>query len=196
MTTDQLFRLLILLSMGANFAISGYFRRKADQQGGQLDQSGNRVLIALRLIALTVLIPLIGFLINTTWMGWARFDAPLWMRWLGFVITMAMIPCIYWLFSTIGNNISPSHTTREDHQLITDGPYRYIRHPLYTFGFMAYIGVALMASMWWVLVGLVIACSAVAWRTPREEANLVVEFGEEYELYMRRTGRYLPRFGR
>lgn len=196
MTSDQLFRILILVTLGISIAISVCFRRQADKKGGQLDPSGNRVLLFLRLAALVVLVPLFGFLINTDWMGWARYRSPEWLRWLGFATATISIPGLYWLFSTIGMNISPTHATREDHQLITNGPYRFVRHPLYTVGFTLYLGVGLMASMWWLLAGLVILMVVLFWRTGREEENLVREFGEEYQTYMKRTGRYLPKLGR
>ncbi|MGI9518401.1 MAG: methyltransferase family protein [Pirellulaceae bacterium] len=196
MTSDQLFRILILVTLAANAAISIYFRRQADKQGGKLDPSGNRVLLFLRLGALVVLGPLIGFLINTDWMGWARYSSPDWLRWIGFALTTISIPCLYWLFSTIGKNISPTHATRESHQLITDGPYRFVRHPLYTVGFAIFLGIGLMATMWWLLVGLGILFVVIAWRTRREEENLLHEFGEKYRSYMNRTGRYLPKLFR
>lgn len=109
---------------------------------------------------------------------------------------MISIPGLVWLFSTIGENISPTHATRENHQLITDGPYRFVRHPLYTVGFTIFLGIGLMATMWWLQVGLVILSAVIAWRTGREEENLLHEFGEEYRTYMKRTGRYLPKLVR
>lgn len=193
MTLDQQFRILILVTLFANLAVSVYFRRKADRQGGDLDPSGNRVLFFLRLAALVFLVPLIGFLININWMGWARYDSPEWLRWIGFGLATISIPGLYWLFSTIGNNISPTHSTREDHQLVTDGPYRFVRHPLYPIGFTFFLGISLMATMWWLQVGLVILGAVIVWRTGKEEENLLREFGEQYQTYMKRTGRYLPK---
>jgi protein-S-isoprenylcysteine O-methyltransferase Ste14 len=40
---------------------------------------------------------------------------------------------------------------------------------------------------------LAIGLAILAWRTPREEAHLLAQFGDEYRNYMARTGRYLPR---
>ncbi len=182
--------------MVASFAISIYFRHQANKHGGQLDPSGNRVLLFLRLAALIVLVPLIGFLVDTDSMGWARYRSPLWLRWIGFAITTTSIPGLYWLFSTIGNNISPTHLTRDDHRLITDGPYRLIRHPLYMVGFAFYFGVGLMANMWWLLVGLTVLMLVLHRRTAIEEENLMRKFGAEYRAYVERTGRYLPKLFR
>ena len=196
MTSDELFRILIVLTLGVSLSISGYYRYQAGKHGGRLDPGGNRMLLILRIAAIAVLVPLIGFLIDTDSMNWARYRSPIWLRWVGFALTTISIPGLYWLFSTIGKNISPTHTTREAHQLITVGPYRYVRHPLYTVGFLIFLGIGLMASMWWFLIGLLILLAALIWRTGKEEDNLLREFGEEYQAYRQRTGRYFPRFGR
>ena len=196
MTQDQIFRVLILLTMGTSLSISIYFRRQADKQGGKLDPSGNRVLLTLRLAALIFVAPLIAFLINTDSVDWARYRSPVWLRWIGFTFSAISVPALYWLFSTIGKNISPTHATRKNHQLITDGPYRWVRHPLYTVGFILYLGVGWMATMWWLLFGLVVLMTVLIWRTGQEEENLLSEFGEEYQAYMSRTGRFLPKLAR
>ena len=193
MSTDQLFRILVVLTLGTGLTISMYFRRQADRQGGRLDPKGNRFLLFVRLAALIVIGPLLLFLINPDWVAWARYKSPEWLRWLGFAFTVVSLPGLYWLFSSIGKNISPTHATRENHQLITTGPYRFVRHPLYTIGFTLFLGMGLMASMWWLIIGLVVLSFVIAWRTGREEENLLLEFGDSYRSYMKRTGRYLPK---
>ncbi|MCB0034280.1 MAG: isoprenylcysteine carboxylmethyltransferase family protein [Anaerolineales bacterium] len=193
MTQDGIFRILTLVLLMAGFGISGYFRSKADREGGRLNQSNKTVLIALRLLGLAVIWPLIAYLINPAWVAWARWPVPLWLRWAAVGVAFAAVPAIYWLFSSIGNNISPTHATRQDHQLITSGPYQWIRHPLYTFGFTFFLAISVATSLWWVTMGLLIPMAVLFWRTPQEEQNLIAEFGDEYREYMKQTGRYFPR---
>lgn len=189
-------RLTTLLLFVLVFGISSRFRMRADRAGGALDQSqGGRTLIALRLVALAGLTPLLLWWINPAWAAWASMPIPLALRWLAVVVGYAMIPAVLWLFRTIGTNISPRETTREGHQLITAGPYRYIRHPLYTFGAIFYTAVAVTSALWWLLAVLLISFGVLVWRTQREEANLVQRFGDDYRRYMERTGRFLPRLG-
>ncbi len=192
MDFDSFFRFFTIGLLIAMFSISGYFRSKADKEGGPLKPSGTPLLIILRLGAVLVLIPFVGNLINLEWFSWSRMDGPIWLRWIGALMSLSMLPLIYWLFSTIGKNISPTHATRSDHQLITSGPYRFIRHPLYTFGFLAYLGIALMNISWWLLVGLLIMMLPLIYRTPKEEENLIESFGEDYKEYVSKTGRYWP----
>jgi protein-S-isoprenylcysteine O-methyltransferase Ste14 len=100
---------------------------------------------------------------------------------------------IYWVFSSLGNNVSPTVITRARHTLVTHGPYRWVRHPLYTTGMLSYLSFALLAEIWLIFLIAVPAFIVLAVRTSKEEARLVERFGEDYRGYMRRTGRFLPR---
>ena len=84
-------------------------------------------------------------------------------------------------------------TIREDHRLVTSGPYRYIRHPLYTMGLLLFSSLSLIAANWFMMLGTVLAFVLVSLRLPKEEAALIEAFGDEYRAYMQRTGRFLPR---
>jgi protein-S-isoprenylcysteine O-methyltransferase Ste14 len=194
MTNELIFRLLTVALLLTAFSISIYFRHKAEREGGQLDKTqGQGLLVVLRLLGLVVMIPLLLYIINPAWVAWARFWPPDWMRWLAAFCALSMLPAIYWLFRTIGNNISPTQATRRNHQLITDGPYRWIRHPLYTFGAVFYLAITLLTGLWWLGIGLALVFVILLWRTPQEEANLMARFGDEYRAYMQRTGRYWPK---
>lgn len=97
------------------------------------------------------------------------------------------------MLSSIGTNISPSHATRAGHQLITHGPYRWVRHPLYSAGLLLCVSLTLLTALWALGVGMLIPLAVLLWRTPREEARLIALFGDEYRAYMRRAGRFFPR---
>jgi protein-S-isoprenylcysteine O-methyltransferase Ste14 len=83
---------------------------------------------------------------------------------------------------------------REDHDLIESGPYRFIRHPVYA-GYLALLlgaGVASLNVCLWLLwpvslLGILIQAAS-------EEQLLRERFGQSYDLYVRRTGRLVPRF--
>jgi len=196
MTNEAIFRLVATIVFVANVAISIYFRHRAERQGGQLNKSeGQRLLFPLRLLGLVGLLPLLGYMINPDWVAWARFDLPTWVRWGAAVMAISTIPLIYAIFSTIGNNISPIEATRANHQLITSGPYRWVRHPLYTFGALFILALTLLTTLWWLGLILLPGLLGLVWRVRYEEANLIDRFGEEYRTYMQKTGRFLPKLG-
>jgi protein-S-isoprenylcysteine O-methyltransferase Ste14 len=58
-----------------------------------------------------------------------------------------------------------------------------------------FISFGIMADNWFIAVLGILAFIAMAVRTPKEEANLIEKFGDEYREYMMRTGRFLPKIG-
>lgn len=194
MESETSYRVLTIVLLALIVGISSHYRRRADQSGKELrGDTGLRLVALLRLISLAVLLPLLGYLINPDWVAWARMDLPSWARWLGAVGMLAAALLSVWVFASIGANISPSHATREGHQLVTHGPYRWVRHPLYTTGMLAVLSLTLLTALWWVGLAMLIPLAVLIWRTQREEQRLIEAFGDQYRAYMRRTGRFLPR---
>lgn len=178
--------------------ISIYFRRKADKESGEKISrkvDGSIMMNVIRIFGLVLWLSPLVYLINPQWMAWSKPGLPDWVRWLGIGIGIFCIFGIYWLFSSIGSGITPTSATRKEHKLVTDGIYRFIRHPLYTIGASFYISFGLMADNLFIMAMGVLAFIAMAIRTPKEEANLIEKFGDEYRDYMKRTGRYFPKLG-
>jgi protein-S-isoprenylcysteine O-methyltransferase Ste14 len=86
--------------------------------------------------------------------------------------------------------------TRRNASLVVDGPYRWVRHPFYlAFGILV-IANTLVTSNWFVGLASGAAFASIVARTRIEERLLIARFGTQYEEYMRRTGRFLPRLFR
>jgi protein-S-isoprenylcysteine O-methyltransferase Ste14 len=86
--------------------------------------------------------------------------------------------------------------TKSGHTLITTGPYRWVRHPLYSGLLNEAIGVSLFVANWFVASTAAATWALLAYRTRIEEDKLVEEFGEEYKEYQRCVGMFVPRMGR
>lgn len=84
-------------------------------------------------------------------------------------------------------------TVFQDHQLIEDGLYRYVRHPAYLGASMFYLGLPLIVGN---LVGLLVlaglSLAAYLYRIKIEEDALVAAFGDSYRQYQQRTARLIP----
>jgi protein-S-isoprenylcysteine O-methyltransferase Ste14 len=193
MNDETTYRAVTVVLFGLAVGISSYYRWRADRQGGRLaGANGMRLVAVLRVVSLLVLLPLVGYLINPDWVRWARLDLPDWLRWLGAGGALLASVLSAWVFASIGTNISPSHATRQDHRLVTHGPYRWVRHPLYSVGMLLYSSLTLLTGLWWLGVGSLIPLALLMWRVPQEEARLLATFGAEYRAYMGRTGRFFP----
>ena len=82
----------------------------------------------------------------------------------------------------------------EGHELVTSGPYAYVRHPIYSAMFLMLIGTGLVVSTWEHLaVALPLFLAGTALRTRLEERLLRDVFGERFEAYRRTAGWLLPR---
>ncbi|MBC7878177.1 MAG: isoprenylcysteine carboxylmethyltransferase family protein [Anaerolineales bacterium] len=193
---ENIFRILAALILFTGIGISSYFRRKADRDTGEKISrkvDGSVTMTVIKIGGLILWLSPLVYLINPSWMAWSKIGLPEWVRWLGVGIGILCVPGIYWLFSSIGSGISPTSGTRQQHVLSTKGPYKWIRHPLYTFGSSLIISFGMMADNWFIAVLGILAFIGMAMRTPKEEANLIEKFGDEYREYMKRTGRYLPK---
>lgn len=196
---EIIFRILAGLIFLTGIGISSYYRRRADRDTGERVSrrvDGNRMMAFIKFFGLLLWFSPLVYMLNPRWMEWSRIGLPDGLRWLGVGTGVLCVAGIYWLFSSIGSGITATSATRRQHSLVTHGPYRWVRHPLYTIAASLFLSLGLIADNWFILALGILAFVVMAIRTPKEEANLVAKFGDEYRQYMRRTGRFLPRIGR
>ena len=193
---EYFFRIPAAIIFLTGVSISIWFRRKADVQSGEkvsVKDEGKLMFLALRLGGLLLWSSVFAYLINPAWMNWSKAGLPEWLRWSGMGLGITCDLLIFWLFRSIGTGITPTVATRKDHQLVTSGPFRYIRHPLYTIGTAFFLSFALMSDNWYFAGMAILAFLLLAARLPNEEAHLIEKFGDEYRNYMKTTGAFLPR---
>jgi protein-S-isoprenylcysteine O-methyltransferase Ste14 len=195
---ENIFRILAAIVLFTAVGISTYYRRKADNETGEKVSrrvDGNAMMLVIRIFGLLLWLSPLVYLINPRWMAWSRVGLPDGLRWLGVVLGILCVAGIYWLFSSIGSGIPPTSATRQQHMLVTRGPYQWVRHPLYTVGSSLFIAFGMISDNWFFALLGILAFIAMAIRTPKEEANLIEKFGDEYREYMKRTGRFFPKLG-
>ena len=147
------------------------------------------------------LLPLIAayFLLFSTQMSFAwlgkRFvpDSPL-LGMLAVALTAAGVAFAIWARWHLGENWSGTVTLKADHELIRTGPYRSIRHPIYTGMLLAMIGTALAVGELRGILAFLITLASFYQKARREERFLHQEFGEKFAAHTQHTGMFLPRF--
>lgn len=194
MDHDQNLRIVLIALFVAILAIGVYHRVKADTRE-KLDrrQEGLFILATLRPLGAAFWLGLIAWMINPRWMAWSAMSLPFGLRWTGVALVVAGGTLLLWTFRSLGKNLTDTVVTRQEHTLVVHGPYRWIRHPLYSAAALFTVGISLMVANWFLLVIGVLMFGLLVLRTRTEERNLVARFGGDYRAYMERTGRFLPR---
>ncbi|MGH9836982.1 MAG: isoprenylcysteine carboxylmethyltransferase family protein [Blastocatellia bacterium] len=197
MEEELIFRLIFIVVFALGLSISTYYRRLARKSGDVISRSqeGTLALILRAVMALPLLLAILLYAFLPGWMAWSAISLPIWVRWLGAGLGIACLPLIWWVFSSIGSNISETVLTKREHKLVTKGPYRWVRHPLYGVALLEILALSLLASNWFMallwLIGVLVFRFVVI---PIEEAKLIAAFDGEYEQYRMRTGALAPRF--
>ncbi|HWC98738.1 MAG TPA: isoprenylcysteine carboxylmethyltransferase family protein [Candidatus Sulfopaludibacter sp.] len=125
--------------------------------------------------------------------GWGRFaPLPSLLMPLGVALEAAGLFLAIWARRHLGRNWSGEISIREDHQLIRTGPYRTLRHPIYTGLLAMYAGATLVTGEWLAVAGFLMAALAYWRKIVLEEANLKSAFGADYDAYCRDSWALLP----
>lgn len=189
------YRVATILIMIVAMIIAGYHRKRADRIGGKVSRvnDGLPFLLPTAVITLAGLATVLVFLVYPPLTRWAQLPLPDAVRIVGIVIGVLALPYVYALYKHLGLNITSTASTRENHTLVTTGPYRWVRHPLYFFGLTLWFSLALITTLWPILVSIALFLPIINKRTRTEEENLIAKFGQDYIDYQSRTGKYFPK---
>lgn len=184
---------VFFVGLVVQFGIRHHFiqRTKSEHKTVRQVDRLEKILLAAVVPAALLLPPLYCF---TPLLSFADYDLPSAIRWGGAVIMIASL----WLFLRshidLGQNWSVSLELRQDHELVTHGVYRSIRHPMYTSIWLWGFAQGMMLSNWLAGWAVLPAFAAMYFiRTPREERLMREQFGDGYRKYTGRTGRLMPR---
>lgn len=198
MTGELTFHIIFIAAFAASTIVRSIFGLKATRSPDKVEHKASKLNRAL-LGSLTLLysIAILIYMLRPRWFAWATFPLPLWARWVGAVMVVGGIPLLVWVQASLGKNFAATLHVCEGHTLVMTGPYRWVRHPMYTLIFVFGIGLLLLTANWFV-GGPMLGASAlfIFPRLGKEEALMIEQFGDQYRQYMQRTGRFLPHLGR
>ena len=110
---------------------------------------------------------------------------------IGLVIFLAGFGLAIWARRYIGRNWGMPMSVKAEPELVTTGPYRYVRHPIYSGLMLAIAGTALAISLYWVII-LIAASIYFSYSAKKEEAYLTKEFPKNYPSYKKSTKMLIP----
>lgn len=111
---------------------------------------------------------------------------------LGLSLHAASFLFAIWARRHLGSNWSGAITVKADHELVRSGPYRFIRHPIYTAMLGMFVGTALVSGEWHALLGVAVILYAYVRKIRLEEQTLAGAFGGAYEEYRRASWALVP----
>jgi protein-S-isoprenylcysteine O-methyltransferase Ste14 len=193
------FRLLIAAQLLAMGAVRAHFGAPRSEEPAQASapRPGEPAWLTATLAAIALLHfgAILAYLAHPPLLAWSAFEVGAPARWIGIGIGGLGAAGEIWAAVSLGTSYSPRLRVAEEHVVVTAGPYRWIRHPLYAFWLPVMTGWGVAAGNWFVLAsGTVLILVLLGLRVPREESMLLAGLGHSYRRYMARTGRFLPRF--
>lgn len=119
---------------------------------------------------------------------------PFWLRYIGVVLGISALLLFVWVHQNLGQYFAVQLRITERHALIDTGPYRWVRHPMYTAFYILHVASFLLSANWFIGITWTAGLTIVLWlRVKREETMMREVFGVDYISYMEMTGRFLPR---
>lgn len=114
-----------------------------------------------------------------------------WLQGIGLVVFLSGLALAVWARIYLGRNWGMPMSEKVDPELVTTGPYRYVRHPIYSGIILASIGTTIAISVYWLLaVGALSAYFIYSARI--EERNMARLFPDRYPAYRRSTKMLIP----
>ncbi len=197
MITETTFQVLFILTAVSFVILWGYNLVSIGVTRDKFYTPTEGVLIAVpRFLLLgATLVGMLAYSINPRRMSWSALPLPFELRWFGFFIAAAALILFFWVLQSLGRNFSTTLTIKRDQTLVRQGPYQWVRHPMYTSFVLLWVGYFFLSANWFIgLTGILGFVWAIVVRTPKEEQMMIARFGDEYLAYMKRTGRFLPRW--
>lgn len=180
--------ILAILALGAFFIDYAIPKKLNPHQINKHDTSLDRTsLLIIRVlgflaIAITLICRYLNLLIT-----------PASIQYLGLLLIPLGLALREWAIIKLGRFFSRTVQLEVGHKIITDGPYRWIRHPSYTGMLLIYLGIAFAIGTWLgVFVAFGLMLGAIMYRISIEEKVLIEAFGTAYQDYMQRTWRLFP----
>ena len=179
----MLFSLLLWIAFSLYWEAAAKSASDAKTSESSLSRGFHLTLISVSQIL--VLLPVPG--LRARWLPWPTFGAV-----AGLAIQIAFFSLAIWARQKLGRHWSGAVTTKVDHELIRTGPYRILRHPIYSALLGVYAGTALVSGEIRGLIGVALVCLAY-WRKIRmEEHYLGGLFGAEYAAYQQESWAIIP----
>jgi protein-S-isoprenylcysteine O-methyltransferase Ste14 len=200
MSAESIFRIAFWILCGGLLVMQVYFAAPVQRAGervrvdrGAIEREGWGYIVVRIIGSLALIVFLALYAINPPWLSVLSLPFTDWLRWVGILLGLGSFILYAWAQDVLGKEWSPHLQMRQEHHMVTSGPYAVIRHPIYTAYLVFMSGIALTTANWFFVGLLGVSIVVFARRIPKEELMLIEVFGAQYAEYIRRTGGLLPK---
>ncbi len=164
----------------------------SEERAAELTQEGPATLVFSALWGVALLLPFVTAF--TSWLTSADYSLPTWLGWTGVVLYAGALWLLWRSHADLGDNWSPVPDPVAEAELVTEGVFRRIRHPMYAAHILWGLAQPLLITNWVAgPLALISAAGLAALRIGPEEEKLITAFGEQYEQYRQATGALIPK---
>ena len=193
MEEELMFRIIFVLTYAIFGSIRIYYRKQTLGRESEKEESlRDPQTIFLSIVILAYFATMFIYILLPDWIFWAHLDLHILIRWFGVALGVLSIGLLTWIHQTLGRQYAAKLEIQKEHALIEAGPYKKVRHPMYTVFISFSLAVALISSNLLILIFAILIAIPFHWITQKEERMLTDQFGEDYQSYIDRTGRFLP----
>lgn len=158
-------------------------------------ENEGKVSVAFRtILSFGLILCLILYLFNPKSLTGLSLKIPYSLRMLGLLGAISSLPLLYHIHQELGKYWSPDLVLQEDHQLVTTGVYRWVRHPMYSALGVFMVGISLLSAHLVIILPHFLTLLTILSRIGKEEKMMENSFGVEYLQYEKQTGRLIPKF--
>lgn len=189
---NSIFKIIYFIQLLIATLIRKVYERKFIKLDVKFQRKNAAELILLGLNGIGMIIPIIYAF--STWLDFANYNLPEWIGWIGVALFSFAIWLLWRSHHDLGRNWTPTVSLRQDHNLITEGVYKHIRHPMYTAHLIWAIAQILILHNW--IAGysfIIVQIPFYLIRIKNEELLMIEQFGAEYKAYMKKTDRLIPK---
>ena len=186
----QLFYDYFFPAIWAAFLLYWQVKARNTKETQRLEPISSRILRSVAFLCAIAL--LMAPHIPAPWLYWQFLPQGYWAFYSGAVLTSAGLLFAVWARAYLGTNWSRSVTIKQDHELITTGPYALVRHPIYTGLLTAFLGTAIATTQLRGLIAFALIAISLLYKLRLEEQWMRAQFGDTYADYSRRVAALVP----
>ena len=189
---NSIFKIIYFIELVVAIIIRKFYERKFIKLDIEIQKKSSIELILLVLNGIGMIVPVVY--VFSSWLDFANYSLPVWIGWTGVVLFAFAIWLLWRSHHDLGRNWTPTVAMRYEPKLITNGVFKYIRHPMYAAHLIWAIAQIMILHNW--IAGysfIIVQIPFYFIRIRNEEKMMIEQFGAVYKAYMNRTYRLIPK---